>query len=325
MPKTQEEIMKAIDSTDLASGGELLGYQADKFIDLTVDETRLMKMVRTEKMDVHKGEVDLMNIGAPVTESADENADSGNLYEPTLSKVEFVVKKLRSAFDLTKEALERNIEREGWRQSLYKSFAKRMSTDLELLGIQGDETITGITALDRLLKRNNGWYKQTLGVAHEVDAAGAHVSQKLFSDMIDAMPSKYSMDRANWKFLASPKVYQHYANAVSGRATALGDAAHQRSVPLRPFGIELVEVPLIPEDLEATIGTTAYTDLSFVWLCNTMQFIYVPLRQFDVYWEFKPRTDKWECTTYHENDYVIENTDAIVLAKQLSLSGSDYS
>ena len=316
--------MKAIDSTDLASGGELLGYQADKFIDLTVDETRLMKMVRVEKMDVHKGEIDLMNLGEPVTESASENADSGNLYEPTLSKVEFAVKKLRSAFDLTKEALERNIERESWKQNLYKSFAKRMATDLELLGIQGDESLTGTTAIQRLLKRNDGWYTQTLGVANEVDASGAHVSQQLFSDMVDAMPSKYSMDRQNWVFLASPKVYQHYANQVSGRATALGDAAHQRLVPLRPFGIELVEIPLIPEDLTATIGTTAYTDLSFVWLLNPKNFIYVPLRQFDVYWEFKPRTDKWESTTYHENDYVIENTDAIVLAKQLSLTGSDY-
>jgi len=172
-----QKLIQKVTTDELNAGGLMLPEQFDRFVDLTVDESVMLKLVRVEKRAKPRGEIDKLNIGQPVTESAAENADTGNTYNPTFSKVEYTVKKVRSAFDLSTEALEENIEGENFRETIMNSFAKsiegenfretimnsfakRISTDLELLAIQGDTTTyaSDNTVLGRLLKRLDGWY-----------------------------------------------------------------------------------------------------------------------------------------------------------------------
>ena len=57
-PDVKELIEKAIDMSLLSSGGEMLPDQADKFVDLTVDESVLLKNgIRIIRTDNPKGEI----------------------------------------------------------------------------------------------------------------------------------------------------------------------------------------------------------------------------------------------------------------------------
>ena len=327
-------IQKAVDMAAIAAGGEMNPDQADKFIDLTVDESVLLKMIRVERVDNPKGELDLLNIGEPVTENAAENPERVNTYnstggsdgasyifQPTFSYVPYSVVKTRSAFNLTKEAEQANIERSALRDRVMTSFAKRMSTDLELLGIQGDASLAGTTRMNRLLNSYNGWDIQT-NSGHIVDAGGSNISRVLFSTMIKTMPRKYLKMFDQMRFLVGATAWQNYAEELSERNTNLGDAILNGSILPRAFGIPIVRIPLIPEDQEFTVGTTVYDSGSFIWLTIPNNFLWIVLRKFDTYWEFKPRWDRWENTTYSQTDVRVENVDMVVKATNVGVSST---
>jgi len=346
---TQEEanelIQKAIDTTLLAQGGQMNPDQADKFVDLTVDESILLKQgCRIIKTDNPKGEIDKLNIGEPVTEKATENSEStlvysstptqtqGYLYDPTLSKIEYTCIKTRSAFNITKEALQSNIEKEELRDTLMRSFAKRMSTDLEYLGIMGDPTTyaASFTKVGRLLKANHGWYRISMGdlapsppAAHIIQVGGKNVSKYLFSKMIKTLPKKYLMAFDSYRFYVSPTIYQNFIEQLSERSTNLGDAALSGKITLTAYGVPIIRVPLIGESIDCTAGTVEVEDGTFIFLVVPENLIAVFLRKFDVYWEFKPRADRWENTTYSQTDFQIENTDAMVVANCVSPSSCE--
>ena len=321
----EQMIKKAIDMAAIGAGGEMLPKQADKFIDLTVDESVLLKLVRVEPTDNPKGELDLLNIGEPVTENAAENPEAqtfgGTIYDPTFSYVPYACKKTRSAFNLTKEAEQANIERSALRARVMESFAKRMSTDLELLGIQGDDSLAAVSRLNRLLRTYDGWDIQT-DSGHIVDAGGRNVSSKLFSAMIKSLPRKYLKMMDQLRFLCGATAWQNYAEELTERNTTLGDAILNGTVQPRPYGIPLVRIPLIPEDKEYNVGTPSFDDGTFIWLTIPKNFIWVILRKFDTYWEFKPRFDRWENTTYSQTDARVENVDLVVKATNIGIEST---
>jgi len=335
-----ELIKKAIDMAAIASGSEMNPEQSDRFIDLTVDESVLLKQVRIHKTDNSKGEIDKRNIGEPVTEKASENpeavytaysstpgASEAYLYDPTFAKIEYSVVKTRSAFNVTKEASQANIERDDLRDTLMGAFAKRMSTDLELLALMGDSIAWGgsNTKMGRLLKTNNGWYylcanatADSPGTAHIVNAGAKNISKYLFSKMIKTMPKKYLMLFDELVFYVSPTIYQNYLEELAERNTNLGDVALTGKTGLTAFGIPIKRVPLISEDMTYPYGTTTNSG-TFIMLTVPTNLIVAILRQFETYWEFKPRADRWENTTYSQSDFNIENKDAIVVANNISV------
>lgn len=316
------EPITKITTTDLkppVGAGYMLPEQATRFIDMTVDESVLLKMVRIHRTSRPQGEIDKLNLAEPVTEGAAEATDTGNLYpvNSITSKVEFTTKKVRSAFDLSKETLEDNIEGAGFRQTILQAFAKRIATDLEMLAIQGDKTkyAADTTALGRLLKVLDGWEVQTRSGVHLVDANGAIISKSLFSRALRAMPRKYLIAYNRLRWFASPSIYQDYVDQLTDRQTTLGDTAlTQGNQEIRVFGIPLIRVPLIPENLGDTGNRT------FVWLTFPENFIWVIQRAIEVNWFFNARKDSWENTTFTRIDALIENKDAVVRLDNLTLA-----
>lgn len=340
----RREMLKTILTTDMTGdtkGGLMLQEQADKFIDLTLDFTTMLKIVRDERKRRDKGELDLLNIGSVVTEGADEEPDdpiwASEEVKPTFSKLEWDTKKLRSIFNITTDTLLDNIESEAevfeqrgeepptdFREKLMAAYAKRISTDIELLAIQGDTSLAATSKLNRLLRHNQGWDKLTDTGCHYVNAGYTNVSVKMFSDMLKQMPSPYLKQINELRWFMGPLTYINWCELISRRLTQTGDDA-LKGMAVAPFGIPAVMVPLIPEDKESTVGTTTYDALSFMWLTFPENFVHVFRRRIETYWEFKPRRDRWENTTYSETDTMVENFDAIVKAYNLKVdSTSEY-
>jgi len=342
LKRNVEETLKTITTADLTGGtrgGLMQPEQVMKFIDLTLEYSSMLSMVRVEKKTRNRGELDTLNVGSVVTEGAVEEPGDGTSpaeeVEPTFGKLEFTLVKLRSLFDITTETLKDNIEAEAqatqhgglkgeapagdFRDTLIKAYAKRVSSDLELQAIQGDDTIVSTASkLNRLLKVNAGWDQITDTGTHLVDIGHLNVSAAVFTDMLEAMPAPYLKRIGELRWFMGPRTWIRWMRVLSSRETQAGDKAIEGD-PLKPMGIPIEMIPLIPEDKESVVGTTTYDSESFIWLTFPQNFIWVVRRQFEVYWEFVPRRDKWENTTYSETDQLVENPDAIVKATNLKV------
>lgn len=311
---------RAVDVGLLNDGGRLQPAQADRFIDLVVDETVLMKMCRVIRTNNPRGELDLLDISEPVTESVGEDTDTGRVYEPVLSAVEYNCKKLRSAVDFTAESFEENIEGDALRTRVMTAITQRIAIDLESLAIRGD-SVTYAASTDRwgrLWRRLDGWGIQALA-GHIVNLNGATMSKEAFNSMLKAMPNRYKMNKNALKFFLGVGAEQDYRNALSNRLTGGGDDWLTNGAALQAFGVGLVPVGLFPEDLDRANDSEINTDGSYIWLTDPMNLITVIQRDIEIHWEYVPRRDRWQATIYTRVDDIILNTDAFVTGSDLQI------
>jgi len=245
-----EIIEKTFDSAKFLTGGDLNPIQQDQFVAYVKKFSVLLGMVRFVNMPNPKYDIDKMHISEPVTVSIGEEEDLADRGQGVFNQVQLVAQKVRSAWDITTEALQGNIERAGFEDHLMETMTERIATDLELLSIQGDVTAAGTDPTDRLLKRLDGWDIQS-DSAHIVDADGDEVSKNLFAAMIRAMPKQFKQD-PGIRFLVSDTLANDWMNLLAERGYAIGDAALQGS-GISPFGKPMVMVPLIPDDKSLSI------------------------------------------------------------------------
>ena len=314
----EEELSVTFGAKQLTLGDfnavSLSNEDADRFIDLVVDETALLKAIRVHRTSNPSGDLSKLNVVGPITERATENTDSGNTSEPVNTVVSFNTAKTRSAIDITGEVEEDTIEGGGVRTTIMNVMTKQIANDMEMLSIEGDDSVVGATATQRLLRTNDGFHILTAagtGV-HRVDAAGTRASYALLAEMLRSMPTKWRKNKADLRWIISANSAEDLADEYAGRLTDLGDRARTGGTLPPVKGIEFLVIPLLPEDL--TIDGTSGSTGTFVWLANPRNFIYVVQRAMTIEWERVPRSDRNEGTVHMRTDFIIEETDAIVKA-----------
>ncbi len=330
LPLKQIMQKSAIDSNSLPNS-VLNRKQADRFIDLVVDETVLMKEVRVVRIDHQKGSINKLDLGNIVTEGA-HTTSKATTRTPTERVLVYDTEKYRSAFDLSTDFTEDNIEKSGIRNRLLSMFAKRIAIDTELAAIKGDETITtGDAQLDEnnLLGVNNGFQRIMEGIvpaAQQVDAAGAAPSKRLYYEMKRRIPSRYRAAKPDYVWIVPSGPADKWSLDWSDRETGGGDQMMRfNNLKSRlqpgPWGIPMLEVPLMPEDLS---WGTAGTDGSQIWLTPLKNLVYFVQRDITIEWDRQPRQDLWEVTIHFRIDFQVENGDLVVIADNVAMSGSDY-
>lgn len=331
LPLKQIMAKSAIDSTSLPNS-VLNRAQSDRFIDLVVDETVLLKVARVEKVNHQKGEINKLDLGEIVTEGA-HTTSKASTRTPSERIVVWDTEKYRSAFDLKTDFTEDNIERSGIRDRLLSMFTKRIAIDTEIAAIESDDSITTGDAQDlenNLLGVNDGFSKillATVPAGQQIDAAGAAPSKRLYYDMKRVVPSRYRAAKPNYMWIVPSGPADKFSLDRSDRETKGGDEALDfNNLKSRrqkgEWGIPMLEVPLMPEDL--TYGTLGATDGSQIWLTPPKNLIYFIQRELTIEWDRQPRQDMWEATIHFRADFQVENPDLVVLAKNVAMSGSDY-
>jgi len=255
----EELIEKTIATSDLLSGGLLNPLQQTQFVTLVKKFSVMLPISRFIRMPRPLMDIDKLWIGEPVTESVDEATDTGNLSRAKFQRIVLRAQKVRSAWNITTEALQGNIEQNDFEQTIMNTMVERIATDLEDLHINGDTATVGATARDRLLRRFNGWDRQT-DSAHIVDVKGASIQKGIFSQMKRQIPKQYKND-PGLRWLVGDAIATDWADVVSDRGTILGDAALQ-GAEMAPLGTPMIRVPLIPDDAPITI--TAATRAEFL-------------------------------------------------------------
>ena len=338
---TQEEILsKANEVTTSvvgnASGGLLNAEQANRFLDFVVDQSVLMQNSRVVRMRASSMDIDKLSVGTRLMQKATEATNDGSNAAVTFSKVSLSSVKLRLDWEISTESLEDNIEGASLEDHIAQVMARQTANDLDDLLINSNTSSS-----NGLLKALDGFVKLALASGTTVDEAGDNVSRSVFDRVLRNLPNKYLQRRNELRFFTGPGVVQdaiyslgnpNSATEASAGApspgSTTGDLAFLQgamranggagSTGLAPFGIPLVEVPLMPEtvtgDYSGAAGSHGYVELTFP--NNRVVGLH---RDITVYRQFQPKTDTIEYTQYMRLACNIENADSYVIAKNVKL------
>lgn len=252
MSGSNEDIVrKALETGDFNFGGRLNRTQQDEFVKLVKDNATLLPQARFVQMPTSRHSIDRMWIGEPVTRGVGEKDPAKRNAKAKFNQIRLDAHKTKSDWEITTETLQENIEQGNFEDTLMTMMAKRISTDMELLAIQGDTGVATGTPLGDLLSTLDGWDKQT-DAAHIVDAGGSGVGKSLFAQAVRRMPQQYLND-PDLHWIMSRTTAIDWMEAVSDRETAQGDKA-LRGASINPYGFPVLAVPNIPTTKPVNIG-----------------------------------------------------------------------
>lgn len=338
---TQNEILSKADEVTTSvvnndSGGLMKPAQSNRFIDFVIDQSVLMQNARVVRMRTPQMEIDKVSVGTRLLAKATEASDTGANAAVTFTKVSLSTVKLRLDWAISTESLEDNIEGASLEDHIAQIMARQTANDMDDLFINGNTS-----SANALLKALDGFVKLAKASGHVVDEAGNNVSRSTYDRVLRNLPTKYLQRRNELKFFTGSGVVQDSIYSLSNPnsataatagapspASTAGDAAFFQasmrgnggagSTGLSPFGIPLVEVPLMPEtvsgDYSGAAGSHGYVELTFP--NNRVIGIH---RDITVYRQFKPKTDTIEYTQFMRVASNIENADSYVIAKNVKL------
>lgn len=328
-------LQKVVTSTNIGTGvagdGFISKKQADKFIDMAWDATVLGKECETRKMTAPEEEWTTVAVGARIARAAVEAVDTGKNVHPSFTKVSIRTSKVRLDWELSTEALEDNVEGQGFDEHLATLMAHQFGQDMEDLAINGDTTST-----DPLLRTFDGWHKQAMNGGRVVEHVGGPtvgLNRADFNRAIANMHRRTIARRSDAKFYASTQLIQDYLFKQSEMGNvpneivvaALGKAPTPTGAagdsPIRPFGFELKEVPLFATDFNqynASTGTTLGEDeTSYLELTSPKNRIWGVQRDIKLYREYNPKKDTIEYTMYFRVGIAWNNLDEVVVVDNI--------
>ena len=338
---SQEEILSKSNEVTTGvvgndSGGLLKPAQSNRFLDFVIDQSVLMQNARVVRMRTPQMEIDKVSVGTRLLSKATEATDDGANAAVTFSKVSISTVKLRLDWAVSTESLEDNIEGASLEDHIAQVMARQTANDLDDLFINGNTSSN-----NGLLKAVDGFVKLAKTNGRTVDEAGNQVSRATYDRILRNLPTKYLQRRNELKFFSGSGTVQdtiyslgnpNSATAATAGAPApmsqIGEAAFLQgslrmnggpgSTGISPFGIPLVEIPLMPEtvsgDYSGAAGSHGYVELTFP--NNKIIGIH---RDITVYRQFKPKTDTIEYTQFMRVGNNIENADSYVIAKNVKL------
>lgn len=291
--------------------------EAAQFIDYVVDESVLLKKIRTVVMPDKKYRIDKIGLGGNVLVKGTGGTDPGDtvsVSNPTV--VELSAEEVVGIVSVSDDLLEDNIEGDAFVQHLLGMISRSGANELDQAAIHGDTTVADTGILDRW----DGFYKLAkAGGAHVVE--GMTESDRYWpgtngakaSKLLKALPTKYRMDYRTMGMILHNDLYLDYMDelASKGYSEAWQAITGMQDVPIR--SIPNIRVPMLKTNMAFTHSATPYTDGTFVMLTDLRNLIVGIHREI----RLEPqRNARKRCTDYvlsMRADVKIENADAIAL------------
>lgn len=289
-----QEFMERAANTmgEIASAGILNAEQSNRFIDYVYDQSVLRNVARLERVTATERTIEKIGIGDRVAYPKAEAADPQIRRMVSSSKVTLAPQEIIVPFEVGDRLKRYNIEGESIEDHIIRMMATQLANNLDLLWLDGntlgpailegdlfDDGSTTKYVKDKYLSLFNGFLKLAES-GTVVDASNAALSGSVFNKAILNMPTKFRRNRSALRYMVSPDHAQGYREVMSQRSTRVGDEASLSDRDLTPFGIPLMEVPLLernPLYVENSVanndGTTAtsltYSPISGLVLTDT--------------------------------------------------------
>jgi len=233
------------------SGGYLATAQAQKFLRILIDESRLMKMATVVPMRSHTQEINKIRFGSRILRAGAEAVAlaEADRAKPDLSKSTLSSKLFKAEVNLSNEVLEDSIEQGELRQTVMQLMGEAISRDVEEVVVRGDTA-----SADTFLAQFDGLLKSA--TSNVLNAGSVSTNKTIMRDMLKLMPSQFLRNKAQLRFLTSVDSEIDYRDSISDRQTARGDKALDDSAPVGYSGIPVMDIPLFPENLGGGLNET---------------------------------------------------------------------
>jgi len=302
----------AVNPSGIAGGGILQPDQSKQFIDYIWDAAYLAKDGRHLTMNANTAEIEKLNVGERVIRQANQADGTYENAGAEFTKVEITTKKIRLDWEIARETLEDNIEKDALEDRIVRNMTSALANDIEDLAINGLGT-----GADKFLKIMPGFIAQSDASgsgAHEyaVTVANGAWTPEVIQGLINTMPRKYRALKSGLKFYAGTNTFADVvknngtlANAVwtDGNKQTYLDGVGQVIGGLkttRVLGVQLAEVPYFPENrIELTFPQNR------VWGFQ---------RDVQVLREYRNKKDTIEYTVYVRFGLAWEELDAMAYA-----------
>lgn len=242
---TGENATRAIDSSLFATGGKLSPETADRFLDFVVEKQIALGRVTTRRMQGPEGKTDELTISSRKLRKATEGtaptvAGAIGTKRRTLTTVEVIWTE-----DITLTFLEDNIERQGAETHIARLLATQFGNDMNDLAWNGDEDIDSTP--DGFVETNDGWIELAENDSQVNLVNAGSLTTPSNTDILSAMYRSIQFEflaRTDLNYFMPVPFCQRYAEEVSVRETALGDAVLIQGFPaLRYFGVPVTAEP----------------------------------------------------------------------------------
>jgi len=211
-------------------GGLLQPEQANRFIDLVVEQPTMLAQVRQIRMARSSMKINKLGFdtrimhAASQTGSANDDGSNGRYLaaakrsKPKTAQIELNTSESIAEIRIPYEVFEDNIEGDSFEDHLMRQIAARAALDFEEQGLFGDKA----NVTDDFLAQQDGWLKRAS--KHVVDNVNAGVSDTMFVNGMLAMPQRYLRNLGFLKAWVSLANTIKLRQARAARATGLGDA-----------------------------------------------------------------------------------------------------
>jgi len=252
MPKLlSEEIgmkLKALETSAFTTGGELSPEQEEKFVQYIRGSSDIMQIADVNVVDNHRGNIDSIYISGNVTEVSTEGQDAGESAIALIGQDTYETTKVHATINITNDFLIKNLEKEGFEDTITDMVIEAMGNDLGLLCVQGDTTGAG------LLAAFDGFYVQS-DSGHLIDADGADIDLSVFAAAFNKFPdSKRRKLRKSLRWVGHSRLFNDWDITANALTLANNDARVLGGNSTTPMGVPVELCDEIQTDLDATVS-----------------------------------------------------------------------
>lgn len=242
-----QRLEKAIDKITQPSG-VMEPQDADRFIDLVIDQSVVLKQANIHRMNSDKRNIQTFDLSGIVLQPLTGGQYPDRSGKVTTAKRQLSAVTLTARFDLEDDFLEDNIEKEDFEDKLVASIAKAVANDLENLALNGGTSGAYSSEEVALYGTTNGWIHTTATEGHVVDAEGQTINSTIFNQAIKALPSRYRR-ASDLRWIGSDEVALDYRDYLAANKDFMAADMLFKSEELSPKGIRYIEAPLVQKAL----------------------------------------------------------------------------
>ena len=303
-----------------ASGGVLLPEQQAAFLRMAQESQKILLEARVEP--ITKGQKVLDRVGMngqflrtgvedDVSIYTDPATRLGKESKPNLGKIQLNAFKVTGETAVSWETLQRNVERDGFSDTIMQVMAKRAAFDIEKGALLGD--VSNPVGSGFVGDNENGFMVR-VPTGQRIDWAHAAFDRSIFAQLINKVNAKYRNNLDEFRFYVSHGIEMAYRQQLSAKFSTLGDTSSTENFALKAFGVPVVGVNAMPNN----DGTG--TDEGRILFCHPKNLIFAVEDEMRVTDKFDDYRDSLVIFMHMAIDWSVEEPNALASASGVKWS-----